>query len=192
MPVDELWYRTDSAARRAEREYYRLVSSYESFLEFEQHRSVSRGRFRTLTDRVERTGAPFGAHTLVYRPDGSILLVRHRGVGRWVLPGGEVDDTESYEDTAERELKEEAGIDAEYRGLALVSRVTFSWEQYETWGVVPVFEARARSTTPRIADPDDEISAADWFGDLPEDTREKQWIRRWRDSCRNREVGGAD
>ncbi|MFB6153011.1 MAG: NUDIX hydrolase [Halodesulfurarchaeum sp.] len=180
MPVDELWYLADRASQRAEQAYHRLDRRYADFLEFEQHRSVSRRRFRELSERVNRSGAPFGAHTIVYRPSNEILLVRHDGVGLWVLPGGGVEDEESYRETAERELQEEAGIEAKYDGLAMLSRVTFSWEDHEAWGVLPVFAAVAEETTPSVDDPEGEITEARWFKDLPDDTRDRQWINRWR------------
>ncbi|MFB6267198.1 MAG: NUDIX hydrolase [Halodesulfurarchaeum sp.] len=181
MPVDELWYLADRASQRAEQAYHRLDRRYDDFLEFEQHRGVSRRRFRELTNRVTRSGAPFGAHTIVYRPSGEVLLVRHDGVGLWVLPGGGVEGEESFRETAERELHEEAGIEASYDGLAMLSRVTFTWEGHEAWGVLPVFAAEAEETTTSVDDPEGEITDARWFQDLPEDTRDRQWIYRWRE-----------
>ena len=181
MPVDELWYHADRAARRAEEAYHRLLETHEEFITHEEHRSVSRRRFRTLTDRVERSGAPFGAHTLVYNSDAEILLVRHDGVDLWVLPGGEVHEDETFREAAERELEEEAGIDADYQGLAMLTRVEFSWEDHHAWGVLPIFEATASDPNPSATDPEDEISAADWFDDLPRDTRDRGRIRHWRE-----------
>lgn len=181
MPVDELWYHADRASQRAEQAYHRLTDRYQAFVEHEDHRSVSRPRFRQLAERTERTGAPFGAHSLVYNADGELLLVRHDGVDLWVLPGGEVDESETFRDAAERELAEEAGIGADYQGLAMLTKVSFSWNGHEAWGVLPVFEARADGADPTAADPEDEISAAEWFDDLPEDTRDRRWINRWRE-----------
>ncbi|MFB6081975.1 MAG: NUDIX hydrolase [Halanaeroarchaeum sp.] len=180
MPVDDLWYLATRATQRAERAYHRLVDEYDDFLERERHRSVSRRRFERLAGRVERTGAPYGAHTIVYRPSGELLLVYHDQVGKWVLPGGEVGAEETFRDAAERELAEEAGIGADYGGLAILGRVSFDWRDHDAWGVLPVFQAEARGTDLRVEDPDGEISDARWFGELPEATRDRADIQAWR------------
>lgn len=178
--LDDLWFLADEANQRAEQAYHTLDSRHDDFVEYDRTRRVSRGRFRTLAERIEDCGAPFGAHTIVYRASGEVLLVRHEGVDKWVLPGGGVDDDESFREAAERELDEEAGIDADYEGLAMVTRVSILCDDYRTWGVLPIFEARAQSVEPTIADPDDEISAAEWFADLPADTRDRGDLVAWR------------
>lgn len=179
--IDGLWYRANEASQRAEQAYHHLRERHDAFLERDRHRQVSRRRFRTLTERVERSGAPYGAHTIVYRPSGELLLVRHEGVDLWVLPGGEVGPKEDFQRAAVRELAEEAGVNADYEGLGVLTQVTITCGEYETWGVVPVFAARALTTETRVADPDDEISAARWFSDLPEDTRDREDLLAWRE-----------
>lgn len=181
--LDDLWFLADEATQRAEQAYHRLRDRHAPFMERARTQRVSRRRFRALAARVKETGAPFGAHTIVYRPRGEILLVRHEGIDRWVLPGGEVDDGESYREAAERELGEEAGVEAEYEELAMANRMEIECEDYRTWGVLPVFAARARSFEPAIDDPDGEISRADWFEfeRLPTDTRDRSDLLAWRD-----------
>lgn len=57
------------------------------------------------------------------RPRGSLkikgkiefLIVQHSGHHRWVLPKGWIDSGETKEQTAVREVKEEAGVTAEIR-----------------------------------------------------------------------------
>lgn len=181
MPIDDLWYLASQAEQRAERAYHALTDAHDGFLEFDRQRTVSRRRFRTLAERVERTGAPYGAHTAVYRENGDVLLVRHEDVDLWVLPGGGIDDGETFREAAERELAEEAGVDATYDGLAMVTRVRFECDGYSSWGVIPVFEACADDTSLEVRDPDEEISDAAWFADLPADTRDRTHLRRWRD-----------
>jgi 8-oxo-dGTP diphosphatase len=180
MTVDRLWYLADRAERRAEQIYYDLTSNFESFIEYSQTRRVSRPRFRTLAQRIDDTGTPFGAHTIPYRPTGEILLVRHDGVDKWVLPGGEVERDESLDAAAQRELDEEAGIEASYGGLGLLGTIRIQSGRHDTWGLIPVYEAEAITTVPTITDPDDEISAASWFDDLPTDTRDRPLLREWR------------
>lgn len=174
--VDGLWYLAEEAERRAERAYHRVVDAYgEDCLQRTYQKRVHRDRFRTLADRIRHSGTPYGAHTLVSRDSGELLLVRHEGVDLWVLPGGGVDGSESFRETAKRELEEEAGIEADYRGLAMLNRVEISCRGCDTWGLLPVFRASARTTEPTVADPDEEISAARWFapGQMPEDTRDR-------------------
>lgn len=179
--VDDLWYLATQASQQAEQAYHRIQESYVDFLEVTRTKTVSRRRFRTLAQRVNDTGAPYGAHTIVYRPSGDLLLVRHEGVDMWVLPGGEVQGGESFREAAERELHEEAGVEVNYDGLGMVTRMEIRCGEHSTWGVMPVFTASAETTTPQVADPDEEISEARWFDDLPEDTRDREDLLTWRE-----------
>lgn len=179
--VNELWFKSSQANQQAEQAYHRLLDRYNPSIELETDTIVSRRRFQVLLDRLRACGAPYGAHTIVYRPDRSILLVRHEGVDQWVLPGGEIVGNENFREAAERELREEAGIIADYEGLAILSRVTIKTNGYDTWGVIPTFAASARSVVTKINDPDGEISAAKWFNDLPVDTRDREQLRTWRE-----------
>ena len=182
--IDGLWYLADVANQRAEQAYHRLRDTYDDFIELERSRTVSRSRFRTLAERIRDTGAPYGAHTIVYRPSGDLLLVRHEGVDMWVLPGGEIHPGEDFREAAERELAEEAGIAATYDGLAMATRIEVRCSDYATWGVLPVFAAEAVETDSEdldVCDPDDEISRAKWFDTLPEDTRDRAEITQWRE-----------
>jgi 8-oxo-dGTP diphosphatase len=179
--VDDLWFLADEADRQAERTYHRLCDHYDSYREFETTKRVSRKRFRTVATRIRDNGAPYGAHTLVYRPSGELLLVRHEAVGMWVLPGGEADPGERFHEAARRELREEAGVTATYDGLGLLGRVDFRGDGYTVWGVLPVFEAEIDpdAPAPTVRDPDGEITAARWFDDLPEETRDREELLAW-------------
>ena len=186
---DEVRFLADEARRVAEREAHRLGREHDDFLSFERTRRVSRRRFRTLAERVKRSGAPYGAHTIVHRADGDLLLVRHEGVDRWVLPGGGVQDGETFREAAARELAEEAGVDVDYEGLAIRTRVDIVCDDYRTWGTLPVFAAVAVTEEPEVCDPDGEISEARWFSTLPSDTRDRSHLRAWR---ANRGYGNPD
>ncbi|WP_458204598.1 NUDIX hydrolase [Haladaptatus sp. NG-SE-30] len=181
MTLDDLWFLATQAEQHAEQAYHRLTDAYSQFLEFTRTYEVSRYRFRTLAERVSETGAPYGAHTLVYRPSGEILLVWHDGVDMWVLPGGGIHGGETFREAAERELREEAGIEAEYDGLAIATRTSIKSGNYSTWGVLPVFEARAETTTPTVDDPDGEITDAKWVTELPDNTRDREQLLAWQD-----------
>lgn len=179
--LDDLWYLATQADQQAERTYHRLTDAHDDFLERTYTKWVSRRRFRTLAERIRETGTPYGAHSVVYRPSGELLLVWHEGVEMWVVPGGEIQEGESLRETAERELREEAGIEAAYDGLAMTVRVTVECDEYSTWGVLPLFEGRAETTTPAVDDPDGEITDAQWFDDLPENTRDREDLLAWRE-----------
>ncbi|MFC6825880.1 NUDIX domain-containing protein [Halopelagius fulvigenes] len=183
MTVDDLWFLADEAAQRAEQAYHRLRERHSGFIQRTHARHVTRERFRTLARRVKATGAPYGAQTIVHRDGDELLLVRHEGVDMWVLPGGELRDGETYREAAERELAEEAGVSADYRGLAMANRIDIECEDHSTWGVLPVFAAAATELDLSVCDPDGEISAAEWFpfSDLPDDTRDRDDILAWRD-----------
>ena len=179
--LDDLWYLATQADQRAEQTYHRLTNAHDDFLERTYTKRVSRRRFRTLAERIEETGTPYGAHSVVYRPSGELLLVWHEGVEMWVVPGGEIQEGESLRETAERELREEAGVEAAYDGLALMVRVSVECSEYSTWGILPLFEGRAETTAPAVDDPDGEITDAGWFADLPENTRDREDLLAWRE-----------
>jgi len=177
----ELWHLADEADQRAEQAYHRLADRHDEFLEFTHHRSVSRSRFRTLAERIQRTGAPYGVHTVVHRESGAVLLVRHEGVDLWVLPGGEQEAGESFREAAARELDEEAGVRADYESLAYLTRMQIHCDDHSMLGVMPVYAASAESHDPAVHDPDGEISTARWFDDPPADTRDRADLLAWRD-----------
>lgn len=181
MTVDRLWYLADEADQAAAQTYHELSEAHGTYTEFSKTRWVSRRRFRTIADRVTDNGLPYGAHAVVTNDQGELLLVHHDQVGMWVLPGGEVAGAESFEEAARRELREEAGIDAAFDGLALLARVEFHSDDHSTWGVLPIYEATAQSTEVSVEDPDGEISAAGWFETLPEETRDRSVLQSWRD-----------
>jgi len=185
--VDDLWFLADGACQTAEQTYHRLREQYSGYVEFTRHRNVPRNRFRDVATVARDHGAPYGAHTLAYRPSGELLLVRHEGVDMWVLPGGELDGDESFQEAALRELGEESGIQAAIEGLGMLGRVEFYCDGNMAWGVLPVYEARAETTDIAVDDPDHEISEARWFDELPADTRDREEILQWR----GRRFGGG-
>ncbi len=181
--LGDLWFLVEEATQQAERAAHRLETRYEASLSWDRTRNVSRGRFRTLAERIRQSGTPFGAHTIVYRANGDLLLCRHEAVDLWVLPGGEVGREESYHEAARRELAEEAGVTVSYDGLAIANRITIRHGEYETWGVLPVFAAEAETEQPNVTDPDGEITDVRWFDELPADTRDRADLVAWREQA---------
>ncbi len=51
-----------------------------------------------------------GAGAIIRDEEGKLLMIRNKKDGLWRIPGGHVEEGESYHDTAARELLEETGI----------------------------------------------------------------------------------
>jgi 8-oxo-dGTP pyrophosphatase MutT (NUDIX family) len=179
--VGQLWYLAEEAGRRAEETYHDLVERHDEVMEPEFSRRVGRRHFRRAVERGRDSGAAYGVHTIVYRPSGELCLVRHDDVGQWVLPGGEVGDDETFREAAAREVGEEAGVAVDYDGLAMLMRVDIRCDDNATSGVVPVYAAEAREEDLEVSDPDGEITDAQWFDELPADTRDREHLRAWRE-----------
>ena len=86
-------------------------------------------RPRRIVDRVEEPIDRSGARVIVLDPDDRVLLLYYEGDGpHWVTPGGGVEDGETYEHAARRELFEELGlVDAALEPLNWTRFATASW-----------------------------------------------------------------
>jgi 8-oxo-dGTP pyrophosphatase MutT (NUDIX family) len=62
-----------------------------------------------LCDRRTLPGHLTGAALVVYEPDQTALLIRHKFLQRWLQPGGHLDPSEHPQAGALRELTEEVG-----------------------------------------------------------------------------------
>ncbi|TSC58796.1 MAG: (di)nucleoside polyphosphate hydrolase [Candidatus Peregrinibacteria bacterium Greene0416_19] len=58
----------------------------------------------------------FTATAFVLDSQQRVLLLWHRRLGRWMPPGGHVDENETPEETAKRECREETGLEVEIIG----------------------------------------------------------------------------
>lgn len=81
----------------------------------------------TLRDRAFQTWwrmsrpLTLGVRGVVVNPQGQVLVLRHTYTPGWHFPGGGVEKGETCGLSVLRELKEEAGIEAEETDLRLVS-----------------------------------------------------------------------
>lgn len=60
----------------------------------------------------------------IVEKQGKILLIkRERGdfIGLWAIPGGKVEECEHIDEAVKREMKEEIGIDMEFKGVLGIS-----------------------------------------------------------------------
>ena len=126
------------------------------------------------------------ARVLLLDEDRRVLLVRFRYHGKswWVAPGGGLEDDETHEDAARREVAEETGFELDELGPCVWTREhVFRFEgrlycQQERYFVasVPAFEPRPKLlgaaevgvfgglrwwTLPELEDTDEEFAPAD-------------------------------
>ncbi len=58
----------------------------------------------------------FTATAFIIDSKNRTLMMWHKRLGRWMPPGGHIDDDETPEEAAQRECKEETGLDVEIVG----------------------------------------------------------------------------
>src|SRR5262249_42904604 len=62
---------------------------------------------------------------------GRFLLIKHRRLGTWLPPGGEIEPGETPFEAAKRELFEETGLDGQFRQIAGVEGTPAGFIGYE-------------------------------------------------------------
>ncbi len=121
-----------------------------------------------MTDRAESVNG------IVFSKDRKeVLLIKRRDVPVWVLPGGGIDQGESPEEAAIREMEEETGCKmkivrkvAEYTPLCRLARFTHFFECAITAGSLEVTdETRGAAFFPLENLPQMPPPYAEWIGD---------------------------
>jgi 8-oxo-dGTP pyrophosphatase MutT (NUDIX family) len=109
------------------------------------------------------------ARLLVLTPDSQVLLLRLEPSFRepfWVTPGGGLDEGESFETAATRELLEEVGRDDLPLGPCIwIRTVTFTWERWRVHQDERTFLVPAAAAFGAVTiHPDEEpITGSGWF-----------------------------
>jgi 8-oxo-dGTP pyrophosphatase MutT (NUDIX family) len=104
---------------------------------------------------------------VVYRRNGEgveiALAARRtrRGELVWGLPKGQIETTESPEDAAVREVREETGLEARVESSLGSTRYFYVWDNARIRKRVHMFLLRA--TGGDVADHDDEMEDVRWF-----------------------------
>lgn len=78
---------------------------------------MARTEYYDDPDAPEPNSLVVAASAVVTDDQGRILLQRRADSGKWALPGGGMEVTDSLPGTAVREVKEETGLDVEVTGL---------------------------------------------------------------------------
>ena len=110
-------------------------------------------------DFVGLTDAPLtGALVVVTGPEG-VLLVHDVWRGAWEVPGGGIDDHESSEEAARREVVEESG--QQLAGLRRVARATFRLRPDDRLEQTDLYKGEVEQVRPFV--PNRETDAICWW-----------------------------
>lgn len=158
----------DRTRRAVESKLARLERDHGSFEVVEKTWSVTERWYDWTRQRTEE-GALGGAGVWLVGDDGEVLLVRRKGEDRWEEPGGKHEPDETFEETARREVREEAGVDPKLTGIAQAHHITVTCadancEPLEQLFVI--FYGEPTEGTPRPRE--GEIEEVRWWADHPE------------------------
>ena len=102
----------------------------------------------------------FSAGGIVFK-NGQVLLTQHSQNKHWSFPKGWIDQGESPEEAAIREVKEEGGVEAEIIGKVGYSKFIYTLNGEKIFKVVTYFLMKYIPGDPK--DHDWEVSEAGWY-----------------------------
>ncbi|MCR8644472.1 NUDIX hydrolase [Paenibacillus sp. N1-5-1-14] len=102
------------------------------------------------------------ASVLIHNAEGNLLIVKNvRGESSyWSPPGGAVEDGETLEEAAVREVKEETGYNVRITGLHSIREALFTERGHHA--LIISFTGEIIGGTINIQDPDDDIHEVRW------------------------------
>ncbi len=98
-------------------ETYVQVEPFVAAMRRRRQEEAARTMFVPLAELRGRPEIRTGVGVLVLNSRNEVLLEKRSDCGLWGLPGGRIEPGETLEETARREVREEAGIDIEVQGL---------------------------------------------------------------------------
>ena len=160
---------TEQTRRAVDDALARLREEYGEFERVEKTWRVDREAYEFTRDRFE-AGTLGGAGAWIRDDDGRALVVRHEGETAWSDPGGKAEPGESPEETAEREAREETGVECDIEDVLqahVVETVCKGPDSDPLYELIVVFAASyvGGEVTPE----EGEIAEAKWVTELPED-----------------------
>lgn len=145
----------------------RFERTYGDFDRVEKTWEQSPEQYRTLVQRFEEDAAG-GAGVWITNEQGAVLLARNEGDEGWADPGGKVEANETFETAANREVREETGVDCQITGLCEVHVIENRHaddEEPSVFTAIPIFRGEYTGGEPRSRE--GEIAAVDWFESPP-------------------------
>ena len=103
----------------------------------------------------------FSAGGIVFNDNGEVLLTQHSSNHYWGFPKGNIGQKESSEEAATREVREEAGVEAEISQKVGYSKYVYALGEDKIFKIVTLFLMKYLKGDPR--NHDWEVSEARWF-----------------------------
>lgn len=158
--------------RRSEAKIDQLIENlrerYDDFQVSEKTWDVSPEEFDKEVENF-RNGGYGGAGIWLTNDKGQVLLVKNKGDDAWGDPGGHHENEEKFEETAKRETKEEANVEAEITGVQSVDKVKFRDTEQDRYfyNLLVIFKGQYVSGEP--SPQQEEIEEVKWWDEHPED-----------------------
>lgn len=123
------------------------------------------GTIKNAIDNDKKAPAKVSSIAVVYRPDFEtfeLLMGKRIDSGKWTLPGGHAEGKENALETAERELKEETGIEADDNQMIYLGEQSLMSEENKPIDVTAFMYATKEKTSTK-EDPDNEVKKWEWI-----------------------------